>query len=340
MSIVSVMKVFRSAVNIIILILLIGACAKPPSQFFNSFSESTNMADQALFSRAIAHQKKGQIETAISIWEKFLEKYPNSYEARNNLGFLYYANDQIILAVIQFERALSLKLGSVKIKDNLLRALKVRVAILEENDRNDEAITDLKRIAQLSPIEEQEKLERQIESFEDKIFGQVKKSNLLEEYQEFLKKYPNSPKNSDEARLWIQKSKQAKERDLKDQAATPESFPPEGVSDILGSVDEESTEVNEGSVILKTKSRPPTTTVPTELVEETTRSPSTKMVEVIKSKIINVHSEPKIESGNIVHKLKAGTQVTYADENEGWYQIEFANGKKGWVIKKYTKLLE
>ncbi|SVB45428.1 uncharacterized protein METZ01_LOCUS198282, partial [marine metagenome] len=65
-----------------------------------------------------------------------------------------------------------------------------------------------------------------------------------------------------------------------------------------------------------------------------------KMVEVITPKIINVHSEPKIKSGNIVYKLKAGTQVTYADENEGWYQIEFANGKKGWVIKKYTKLLE
>ena len=99
MSIVSVMKAFRSAVNIIILILLIGACAKPPSQFFNSFSENINTADQALFSRAIAHQKKGQIKTAISIWEKFLGKYPNSYEARNNLGFLYYANNQILSCI-------------------------------------------------------------------------------------------------------------------------------------------------------------------------------------------------------------------------------------------------
>ena len=109
MSIVSVMKAFQPAINTIVLILLIGACAKPPSQFFNSFSESTNMADQALFSRAIAHQKKGQIKTAISIWEKFLGKYPNSYEARNNLGFLYYANDQITRAIVQFEQGLSLE---------------------------------------------------------------------------------------------------------------------------------------------------------------------------------------------------------------------------------------
>ena len=340
MSIVSVMKASQSAINIIILILLVGACAKPPSQFYDSFPERTSVADQKLFLKAIAHQKKGQIEPAIVLWEKFLGKYPNSYEARNNLGFLYYANDQITQAIVQFEQGLKLESGSVKIKDNLLRALKVRVAILEENKEYDEAITNLKRIAQLSSIEEQEKIERQIESFEDKIFGQVKKSNLQDEYQEFLKKYPNSPKNSDEARLWIQKSKQAKERKQKDRSTTPESFPPEGVSDILGSVNEETTETNEGSVILKTKPTPPTTIVPTELIEETTLSPSPKMVEVIKSKIINVHSEPKIESGNIVHKLKAGAQVTYADENEGWYQIEFANGKKGWVIKKYTKLLE
>ena len=65
-----------------------------------------------------------------------------------------------------------------------------------------------------------------------------------------------------------------------------------------------------------------------------------KIVEVIKSKAINVRSEPKIKIGNVVHKLATGTQVVYTDENEGWYQVEFANGKKGWVIKKYTKLLE
>ena len=61
---------------------------------------------------------------------------------------------------------------------------------------------------------------------------------------------------------------------------------------------------------------------------------------MIKSKIINVHSEPKIESGNIVHKLKTGTQDVYVEENEGWYQVELDNGEKGWVIKSYTKLLE
>ena len=48
-----------------------------------------------------------------------------------------------------------------------------------------------------------EGVERQIEALEDRIFEQVQKSNSIEEYQGFLKKYPHSPGNSDEARLWI-----------------------------------------------------------------------------------------------------------------------------------------
>ena len=331
------MIISQPSINIILLILLMGACAKPPSQFYDSLPEQISMTDQRLFSRAIAHQKKGQIGPAIGLWEKFLEKYPNSYEARNNLGFLYYADDQITQAISQFEQGLSLELSSVKIKDNLLRALKVRIAILEENKEYDEAITDLKRIAQLSSIEKQEKIERQIESFEDKIFKQVKKSDLREEYQEFLKKYPNSPKNSDEARLWVKESEQTKEIKQKGQPVIPGSFALEEVPDVVGSLSEENTGTIEESMI---PDQPAPTKVLSESMEETSLSPAIKMVEVIRSNVINVHSEPKIERKNIVHKLKTGTQVIYTDENEGWYQVEFANGKKGWVIKKYTKLLE
>ena len=77
---------------------------------------------------------KGNLTTR----KKFLKKYQNSYEARNNLGFLYYANDQITQAIIQFEQGLNLELESVTIKDNLIRALKERVAFLEENKQYDD----------------------------------------------------------------------------------------------------------------------------------------------------------------------------------------------------------
>ncbi|MCH8158161.1 MAG: hypothetical protein IID18_10520, partial [Nitrospinae bacterium] len=65
----------------------------------------------------------------------------------------------------------------MKIKDNLLRALKVRVAILEENKEFDDAITDLNRISELSPPPDREKIGRIIEGYEDKIFEQVKKTD-------------------------------------------------------------------------------------------------------------------------------------------------------------------
>jgi len=321
------------------LILLIGACAKVPSQFYDSPPSHTSVVDQRLFSKAIAHQKKGQIESAIGLWEKFLGKYPNSYEVKNNLGLLYYANDQITQAVAQFEEGLGLELGSVKIKVNLLRALKVRVAILEENKEYNEAITDLKRIARLSSAEGHEKIERQIESFEDKIFQQVKKSDLPEEYQGFLEKYPNSPKNSDEARLRIKELRHIEEAKQKNQFAAPESFELENAPVGVESLSEETTKIIGEPAKLKSKPAP-TAVVSAESIEESILPLSLKMVEVIRPKAINVHSEPKIENRNIIQKLKPGTQVIYTDENEGWYQVEFANGKKGWIIKKYTKLLE
>ena len=75
----------------------------------------------------------------------------------------------------------------------------------DENKEYDSAILSYKQIARLSLATEQEKIEREIESLEDKIFEQVKKSNLMGEYLGFLKKYPRSHKNSDEARLWVER---------------------------------------------------------------------------------------------------------------------------------------
>jgi len=192
----------------ILLIFMVIGCAKLSSQFFDMPSKVMLGFDQELFLRAMDHQKKGQIESAVALWKRFLLKYPNSYEARNNLGLLYYADDQIKQAIYQLDLALKLEPGSTRIKGNLLRALKIEVVIHDENKEYDSAILDYKRIAKLSLATEQEKIEREIESLEDKIFEQVKKSNLMAEYLEFLKKYPRSHKNSDEARLWVEKTKQ------------------------------------------------------------------------------------------------------------------------------------
>ena len=121
------------------------------------------------------------------------------------------------------------------------------------------------------------------------------------------------------------------------QFKNPELLAPEEVPDIVGSLTNATTStvdpiMPEGNI--------PSTTASKEPIEEPTLSPLPKIVEVIKSKVINVHSEPKIESVNIIHQLMTGAQVIYMDENKGWYQVELDNGEKGWVIKKYTKLLE
>ena len=322
----------------IILILLIGACAKPSSQFYDSVPKLLPMADQGLFSKAVVHQKKGQIKLAIKLWKKFLDIYPDAYEARNNLGLLYYADDQITMAIAQFEKGLQLESGSAKIQGNLLRALKVRVAILGENKKYDEAIKDLMQITQLSPIKEREKISRQIESFEDKIFEQVKRANSVEEYQKFLEKYPNSPKNSDEAKLWIEKTQRSKESKVNNKLSSPKSFISGEARVDGGSLNDETTQIlkkpiqEEGEPIIFNESD--------ESDAESTLPEAFKLVEVISSKVINVHSEPKIEIGNIIHQLRAGVQLIYTDEKEGWYQVEFASGQKGWIIKRYAKLLE
>ena len=203
------MKILKSnRILVTLLFFMAIGCVKSSSQFFDIPSKIMFGFDTELFSRAMDHQKKGQIESAMALWKKFLLKYPNSFEARNNLGLLYYADDQIKQAIYQLDMALKLESDSTRIKANLLRALKVEVVIHDENKEYDSAILDYKRIEKLSLATEQEKIEREIESLEDKIFEQVKKSNLIDEYLEFLKKYPRSYKNSDEARLWVEKKKQ------------------------------------------------------------------------------------------------------------------------------------
>ncbi len=384
------MKIFKFGVKTLItLILLVTACATAPSQFFDSAPGRIPMSDQELFSRALAHQKKGQIEPAIGLWEKFLQKYPQSFEARNNLGLLHYSNDEITLAIYQLEQGLNLEMSSVKIRENLTRALKVRVAILEENKEYDRAVVDLNQIAQFSRIEEQEKIERQIESLEDKIFEQVKKSNLLEEYQGFLEKYPNSPRNSDEARLLIKELQQIEEIKKEDpfsvipesdleteppamsEEMVEESFAPDEMPDVPQSLPEETIETVKESVAPESAPAPPVEVSPpvepevvakpvpmvnpapvvppepapqpTAKVEpkaEPAPPPAPKMVEVIKARVLNVRAEPKVETGNIVYKLKKGAKTVYVGENEGWYQVEYTKGKKGWISKQYSKLLE
>jgi tetratricopeptide (TPR) repeat protein len=203
--IVFLMKFFKlGAISFIILNCFALACASKSSHFSDTPNQFLPRFDQELFKKALSHQRKGQIEPAIVLWEKFLRKNPKSFAARKNMGLLHYANDDITQAIYHFNQGLKLRPEASQLKVSLVRALKVQAAIFEENMEYDEAIMDLRRVAELSPVTEKESIERQIEVLEDQIFEQVKKSKSMGEYQGFLKKYPHSPGNSDEARLWVE----------------------------------------------------------------------------------------------------------------------------------------
>ena len=211
------MKLFKCGIiGFIILNYISFGCTKAPSQFAAIPSQSLSTIDRELFTRAALHQSKGQIDSAILLWSKFLKRNPNSFTARNNLGLLYYANDEIVQAIYYSEQGLKLRPDEDQPKKNLVRALKVQSAIFEENREFDEAIMNIRRIIELSSAEEQEAFERQVESLEDYIFEQVKRSSSMEQYQAFLKKYPQSLGNSDEARLWIENKVQTEKTNDQD----------------------------------------------------------------------------------------------------------------------------
>ena len=211
------MKLFKCGIIGFIILNYIGfGCTKAPSQFAAIPSQSLSTIDRELFTRAALHQSKGQIDSAILLWSKFLKRNPNSFTARNNLGLLYYANDEIVQAIYYSEQGLKLRPDEAQSKKNLVRALKVQSSIFEENREFDEAIMNIRRIIELSSAEEQEAFERQVESLEDYIFEQVKRSSSMEQYQAFLKKYPQSLGNSDEARLWIENKVQTEKTNDQD----------------------------------------------------------------------------------------------------------------------------
>ena len=200
------MKKLRLWHLLIVGIFMIGACAtvpRPTNPYFEMPPDHLLQAERELFSLALQQQKNNKLKSSIELWKRFLANNPRSFRGYNNLGMAHYTNDQLSPAISAFETGLALETFDRKIKDNLKRTLKFQVTLLRENKDYDAAIHFLKRIGELSEEPEKEKVALEIETMEDRIFEQVKRSNTLEDYESFLALYPNSPKNSDEARRQI-----------------------------------------------------------------------------------------------------------------------------------------
>jgi hypothetical protein len=200
------MKKLRLWHLLVVGIFMIGACAtvpRPTNPYFEMPPDHLLQAERELFFLALQQQKNNKLKSSVELWKRFLANNPKSFRGYNNLGMAHYTNDQLSPAISAFETGLALEIFDHKIKDNLKRTLKFQVTLLRENKDYDLAIHFLKRIGELSEEPEKEKVAFEIETMEDRIFEQVKQSNTLEDYEIFLARYPNSPKNSDEARRQI-----------------------------------------------------------------------------------------------------------------------------------------
>ena len=208
------MKLFAvRRLSILVFLFWFWSCATPSravNPYFEMPPEHLLIAERELFSLALQQQKNNKLKSSIGLWKRFLANNPRSFRGYNNLGMIYYTNDQLSLALSAFETALDLEPFDHKIKENLKRTLRFQITLLRENKDYDAAIQCLKRIANLSEGAERLKVGLQIQTMVDNIFEQVKRSNSLEDYEAFLAKYPNIPGYSNEARRRIARIKSQK----------------------------------------------------------------------------------------------------------------------------------
>ena len=208
------MKLFAvRRLSILVFLFWFWSCATPSravNPYFEMPPEHLLIVERELFSLALQQQKNNKLKSSIDLWKRFLANNPRSFRGYNNLGMVYYTNDQLSLALSAFETGLDLEPFDHKIKENLKRTLRFQITLLRENKDYDAAIQCLKRIANLSEGAERLKVGLQIQTMVNNIFEQVKRSNSLEDYEAFLARHLNSPGYSNEARRRIERIKSQK----------------------------------------------------------------------------------------------------------------------------------
>ncbi len=195
---------------LIVFLIGIGGCATGSATlnpYFELPPDRLLKADQELYNRALEKLKNNHPNESIDLWKRFLKNNPRSFRGYNNLGMALYSNDQLEESITAFDTSLALEPFDLKIKDNLKRALRFQVTILRENKEYEQAIHHLERVKKITDLPGKEKVALEIETLQDRIYEQVKRTHTLEDYESFLEKYPDNPKNSDEARRQIAKMK-------------------------------------------------------------------------------------------------------------------------------------
>jgi tetratricopeptide (TPR) repeat protein len=272
----------------IVLLFNIAGCSTGPNPinpYFEMPPERIPKVEMGLFNRALKQLRNNQLDNSIDLWKRFLEHNPRSFRGYNNLGMALYSNDQLVSAIQAFETALALEPFDQKIKKNLKRSLRFQVTIQRENKDYPAAIRHLERVKKLTDLMEKEKVALEIETLQDLIYEQVKRTNTLQNYEAFLAKYPDNPKNSDEARRFIFKMKQ--------QESTLLDFP-EMQSEKLPAPAQRTTSQQEGVVVPESvQSVPNLPPIRKESIEIVAEVPKRDEVQEFSEEI----QEPVIEEG-------------------------------------------
>jgi uncharacterized protein YgiM (DUF1202 family) len=206
------MKLFESKHFIAllgVLALVVSGCAsggpKPTPQQFEAPENLAEEPDKKLFSQALMAQNEGQFDSAIKLWKSFLSKYPKSFEGHNNLGLVYYTQDMLSQALVEFETAYRLQQDDPKIRKNLARALRFKASMLHENRQYFETLEILARLELIVEPEEKQGILFKQEQVEDQIFLQVIKADNTDSYQEFIQRFPDGL-NAVRAREYLEKN--------------------------------------------------------------------------------------------------------------------------------------
>lgn len=174
-------------------LLVLGMSACAPQRLTPQYETpppDLRLEDNRLYFKALDAQNRGKLGEAEELWEVFLKRYPDSVQALNNLGRVYYLNDKLSQAVQQFEKGLALEPGDKRLRQNLSDALKLEANLLYEDKRYDATIQKLRRLKEIAPVDEKQDIQIRIEKVEDEIFNQVRQADTAEAYRSFLEKYP------------------------------------------------------------------------------------------------------------------------------------------------------
>lgn len=343
-----------------------GSIFKGDSPLFEKPPEKILFSDKDVFNQALELHQKGQVQTAIQLWKKFIDQQPKSFEAFNNLGMSYYANDNLDSAVECFESALKLKPSNKKIRDNLIRTLQFRSTLFKENKEHPKAVADLQKIGALADPITKEKILKEIEQEQDIIYKQVKQTNTIPAYKVFAKQYPNSifaekakariaklapqptDRNKFENRPVPPRSTQGKQpgkprispgvipmpkaegyMNKEKMVEKSASFPVSPASTSLtpkAGKPSPGREKNEQAASVPPKNHPKIKPLKVKITTETTP--------------LNVRKAPSTKSP-IIGKVTKGTTHSVLEEKESWFLIVYSKGKAtGWISKQFSQIVE